>query len=106
MYNVAYGTGGLGGRVTATLSVTPAQTLYLYVGQQGSWSASSPYGAGYNGGGAGGYSSYYGGGGGGGTDIRVGGTNFSNRIIIAGGGGGARVIPVTQMEMGVPVVAL
>ncbi|MEI6421680.1 MAG: glycine-rich protein, partial [Lentisphaerota bacterium] len=88
-YNSAYGTGGLGGRVSGTLAVNPSQVIYLYVGQMGAFSASSPYGAGYNGGGAGGYGTYFGSGGGGASDIRIGGTNFANRIVVAAGGGGA-----------------
>jgi hypothetical protein len=85
-------TGGLGGRATGVLSVSPSQVLYIYVGGQG-----SPSGAGgWNGGGAGGTSSPGGGcfggsagGGGGMSDIRIGGTSWSNIVIAAGGGGGA-----------------
>jgi Collagen triple helix repeat (20 copies)/Chaperone of endosialidase len=74
--------GGQGGRVTAsTYSVTPGETLYIYVGGQN----------GYNGGGNG----FYGTGsvdttsnGGGASDVRQGGFALSNRIIVAGGGGG------------------
>ena len=87
-YNITAGVGGPGGRVTANLSVTPGQILFLNIGGQGTWSSSSPYGAGWNGGGSGGYSSYYGGGGGGASDIRIGGTGLSNRVIVAAGGGG------------------
>lgn len=75
------GTGGLGGRVQATLTVTPGETLYIYVGGQPNPFAS----AGYNGGGAGLGS---GGGGGGGTDIRRGGMTLVDRVLVAGGGGG------------------
>jgi hypothetical protein len=75
------GVGGNGARVQTTLTVTPGQTLYIYVAGQGA----TP-GAGYNGGGAGGGSS--GGGGGGGSDIRIGGTALANRVVVAGGGGG------------------
>ena len=78
------GTGGLGGRVTATISVTPGEVLQLMVGGQGS----------YNGGGT------VAAAGGGATDIRR--PAFSTesscaynlncalnkRIIVAGGGGG------------------
>ena len=42
----ANGEGGNGGRVTATLPVTPGETLYLYVGGEGTISA-----GGFNGGG-------------------------------------------------------
>ena len=77
------GTGGLGGSVTATISVTPGEVLQVMVGGS----------AGYNGGGRGG--------GGGGTDIRRPAFSTSSscaftltcttsqRIIVAGGGGGA-----------------
>ncbi len=72
--------GGNGGRVQATLSVTPGQTLFLYVGQQG-----QSNNGGWNGGGRG---NSNGGGGGGASDIRIGGQNLSNRVIVAGAGGG------------------
>ena len=88
-FSAPAGVGGLGGRVKATMSVTPGQSLNLFVGQAGTWNTSSPYGAGYNGGGSGSYSSYYGGGGGGASDIRIGSTDLSMRIIVAAGGGGA-----------------
>ena len=71
--------GGNGGTVTATLSVTPGQSLNLYVGGTNGFN-----GGGYFGGGGG----LEGGGGGGATDIRIGGTALSNRIVVAGGGGG------------------
>jgi hypothetical protein len=81
---------GRGGKVTATLAVTPGQVLNLYVGGKGgnftSTSAFAP--GGYNGGGSGDVYGYYGGGGGGASDIRVGGAALSNRVIVAGGGGG------------------
>lgn len=83
--------GGLGGRVQATLPVTPGQTLYIYVGGQGQYASSGWSNGGYNGG-AQGYSnspSYGSGGGGGSSDIRFGSTSASNRRIVAGGGGGA-----------------
>lgn len=70
--------GGRGAKVTATISVTPGEVLYMYVGGINGW----------NGGGAGGYSKS-GFNGGGATDIRRGGTGLNNRIIVAGGGGGA-----------------
>ncbi|OIN60729.1 glycine rich domain-containing protein [Arsenicibacter rosenii] len=65
--------GGKGGRVAATLTVTPGQNLSLYVG-----------GIPFNGGGNGSFSK-----GGGATDIRIGGSDLSNRVLVAGGGGGA-----------------
>ncbi|MBV5322527.1 MAG: hypothetical protein JZU60_01675, partial [Ilumatobacteraceae bacterium] len=71
--------GGLGGRTQGTLTVTPGQTINIYVGGQ----------AGYNGGGApGSGGSWPGVYGGGATDVRVGGTALSNRVIVSGGGGG------------------
>jgi len=81
------GTGGLGARAQGTLSVTPGQTLNIFVGGQN----------GYNGGGTGGQNgnSVFGGpngglgaNGGGASDVRVGGTALLNRAITAGGGGG------------------
>jgi len=79
----SYGTGGNGGRVQATISVSPGQTVYVNVGGQGSMSV-----GGWNGGGV-----PYGcgcvAGGGGATDIRIGGVALADRKIVAGGGGGA-----------------
>lgn len=82
-------TGGLGGYATGTLSVTPGETLYVYVGGQ----------SGYNGGGMGGINGNsvfsgppigtYGGYGGGASDVRQGGSALVNRVAVAGGGGGA-----------------
>jgi hypothetical protein len=80
--------GGLGGRITAELPVTPGESLGIFVGG----STDGPSG-GYNGGGEGrsftvsGYliTSY---GGGGATDIRESGTALKDRILVAGGGGG------------------
>ena len=78
--------GGNGGRVEATIPVTPGQTLYIYCGQSGNNQCSQIF----NGGGQ----SYdcnqgYGVAGGGASDIRIGGTSLSDRKIVAGGGGGA-----------------
>lgn len=79
--------GGKGGYAKGTLEITANTTVTIYVGGHGTGSSSyGVQGGGYNGGGAGGYSN--GGSGGGGTDIRMGGTDLSNRIIVAGGGGG------------------
>ncbi|MCC6372261.1 MAG: hypothetical protein IT236_14755, partial [Bacteroidia bacterium] len=85
-------TGGLGGRVTGVLSVTPGQVFYINVGEQGGTTG----GGAFNGGGHGGLSSAgggcsggYAGGGGGATDMRLGGTALANRVIVAGGGGGS-----------------
>ncbi len=68
---------GLGGEATATIAVTPGDSIEVNVGGQGG----SPAG-GFNGGGAGGR------GGGGASDIRIGGTAFADRMLVAGGGGG------------------
>ena len=70
--------GGLGARVTATITVSAFSTLFVFVGGAGS-------DGGFNGGGSGG--GYYGGGGGA-SDIRQGGEGLSNRILVAAGGGG------------------
>lgn len=82
--------GGNGARITANLSVTPGQTLNIYVGGQGSCVNNS---GGWNGGGTGWASNpanvnYNSCGGGGASDIRIGGTALGNRVIVAGGGGG------------------
>ncbi len=81
---------GLGGRVQATLTVTPGSVLNIYIGGQGPDGTSAGVTGGTNGGGnaAPWGGSYSGGGGGGATDIRVGGVALSNRILVAGGGGG------------------
>jgi hypothetical protein len=65
-----------GGKITATLSVTPGQVLTIYVGGDD----------GFNGGGAGGSG---GGNGGGASDIRVGNGDLTDRVLVAGGGGGS-----------------
>ncbi|MBW6483437.1 MAG: PKD domain-containing protein [Vicingaceae bacterium] len=79
--------GGLGAVVTATLPVTPGQTLQINVGCQGGCP-----GAGTNGGGSGQNAAGGGNascGGGGASDIRTGPPyTLGNRIIVAGGGGG------------------
>lgn len=69
--------GGLGGFAEANISVSPGETLYVYVGGQSGW----------NGGGKGSPYTYSGGGA---SDVRQGGAVLStNRIIVAGGGGGS-----------------
>lgn len=80
--------GGYGGYAKGNLTVTPGETLYIYVGGKGADSSST---GGFNGGGTGGGSSgstYLGSGGGGCSDVRKGGQALSNRQIVAGGGGG------------------
>jgi len=69
-----------GGVLSATLAVTPGESLALFVGGQ-----PADESGGYNGGGAG---DDGGRGGGGATDIRRGGTTLAHRILVAGGGGG------------------
>ena len=73
--------GGDGGRVTATVSVTPGESLDVEVGGVG-----TNFVGGFNGGGAPG--SPEGGGGGGASDVRQGGNALSDRVVVAGGGGG------------------
>ena len=73
--------GGKGGRVQASIPVTPGEVLNIYVGQK----APSDSG-GWNGGGNGGGS---GGGGGGMSEIiRQSGSTLTNRIVVSGAGGG------------------
>jgi Glycine rich protein len=85
--------GGLGGRASAELLLSPGATLTVVVGGAGgSIDAEDPAGAGgVNGGAAGGEGegSGEGAGGGGASDVRMGGTGLSARVLVAGGGGGA-----------------
>jgi hypothetical protein len=91
--------GGLGGRVMATLTVTPGEVVTIMVGGQGgdNYDGCQSAGAGgFNGGAAGGPvvgSSFpcpsAGAGGGGASDVRIGGAALANRVLVAGGGGGA-----------------
>ena len=87
-YQAGTGTilGGRGNIVTGRLSVTPGETLYLYVG-----GAASREAGGWNGGGTGWpeTGSDHAGGGGGASDIRRGGQNLGSRIAVAAGGGGS-----------------
>jgi hypothetical protein len=75
-----------GGRVAAVISVTPSETLAIYVGGAGTSSA-----PGFNGGGAGGAGSddTGGNGGGGASDVREGGERLKDRVVVAGGAGGS-----------------
>lgn len=78
--------GGYGGYAKGDLAVTPGQTLYFYVGGQGTGVGNFILGGGgWNGGG---HAQGSADGGGGASDVRSGGTNLSNRVIVAGGGGG------------------
>jgi len=72
-----------GGYATGSLSVTPGETLQVYVGGQPSGAA-----AGFNGGGLG---ESGGAGGGGASDIRQGGAALANRVLVAAGGGGGGI---------------
>jgi hypothetical protein len=78
--------GGLGGRITATLTVTPGDTYQIRVGGRGSNSAADSY----NGGGAAGVGRFLpgGGSGGGASDVRSGAFELADRLLVAGGGGG------------------
>ena len=81
------GTGGLGGRVQSTISVSEGQRLNIYVGGVGVDGPNAV--GGWNGGG--GRHSNYGSSisaGGGATDIRLENTSLNDRILVAGGGGG------------------
>ena len=81
---------GKGGRVQAELTVSPGDTLYLYVGEAPHYSGYSIQPGGWNGGGNGPNPGSIGIGypGGGATDIRIGGAALTDRVIVAGGGGG------------------
>ena len=78
-----FGSGGLGGHATATLTLTSGQVLQVNVGGAGALPA-----GGFNGGAAGGTASSSGGGGGGSSDVRNGAYALADRMIVAGGGGG------------------
>ncbi|MBL7809091.1 MAG: HYR domain-containing protein, partial [Saprospiraceae bacterium] len=90
--------GGLGGQVTATLAVTPGETLRIYVGGQGNTcddiSPSPCQNGGFNGGGNTNVTCnspgnpQHAGTGGGASDIRRGGNALTDRILVAAGGGG------------------
>lgn len=85
------GLGGLGGYAVGELTVTPGQTLNVYVGGQGQSYVLNGTG-GFNGGAGTNATSdddKRPGCGGGASDVRVGGTALTDRVIVAGGGGGA-----------------
>lgn len=84
VFGAAGGRGGLGGKVSGTLTNLPA-TLTIVVGGEGVVGSEAQ--GGYNGGGrAGGYRGNEGSGGGA-SDIRLG-ISVDSRILVAGGGGG------------------
>ena len=74
-------TPALGGRSTATIDIVPGASIQVNVGG----SPGNLRAGGFNGGGSG----NAGGGGGGASDIRIGGTELTDRVIVAGGGGGS-----------------
>ena len=83
------GAGANGGSVTATITVTPGESLAIFVGGQGGNGGRNSAGAaGFNGGGVGTSAFLSGGGGGGASDVRQGGNALANRVVVAGGGGG------------------
>ncbi|MFQ5470710.1 MAG: glycine-rich protein [Gammaproteobacteria bacterium] len=96
-----------GGHAQATFTVSPGETLYVYVGGKGGrasdQSSGNDGGGGFNGGGHGGLECTSGApatngyGGGGASDVRQGGNALADRIIVAGGaGGGAGIMPVVM----------
>lgn len=84
--------GGNGGRLEGILTVTPGETLNIWVGGVGldsSGGVGGGAGVGGTGGGTGGSAGLSdGGGGGGSSDIRQGGTALTDRKCVAGAGGG------------------
>lgn len=64
------GSGGLGGRIQATIAVVPGTTYQINVGGQGGTAVAHP------------------GGGGGGSDVRTGANTLNDRVVVAGAGGG------------------
>ncbi len=70
-----------GGYTKGTISVTPSQTLQVFVGKQATTIA-----GGFNGGGSG---EGLGKGGGGASDVRISPYSLNDRILVAGGAGGA-----------------
>ena len=83
------GLGGLGATATATIPVTPGETLFIVVGGQGGLCTEEGPGGFNGGGGSGATGPYTPGGGGGASDVRQGGAALNNRVVVAGGGGGA-----------------
>jgi hypothetical protein len=76
--------GGDGGEVSATVPLTPGETLTVTVGGAGHNSK-----GGFNGGATGAkHNKRHGGGGGGASDVRKGGSMLMDRVVVAGGGGG------------------
>jgi hypothetical protein len=93
--------GGLGGSVSAKITVTPGEILTINVGGVGGNgnNVGPVVGAGgFNGGASAGAGTIPGGGGGGASDVRQGGAGLANRVVVAGGGGGSG--PLAQGGVG------
>ncbi len=84
VYGASGARGGAGGSVTGQFTTTP-DTLYIFVGGQGSQGRNAS--GGFNGGGTAGGNRGNEGSGGGASDIRTS-LDLSARIVVAGGGGG------------------
>jgi hypothetical protein len=78
--------GGLGGSVTATISVTPNQVFQVNVGAHGSDDTSGGANSGSGGGGS--------------SDVRIGRFRDTDRELVAGGGGGSGGSRSTSSELG------
>ena len=88
--NGTYYTGGLGGRVQATLTVVPSTSLSIRVGGMGGGPCPAGGMPGFNGGGQGScHANSDSAAGGGATDLRMTPFALGNRIVVAGAGGGA-----------------
>lgn len=83
--NNGTGTAGKGGRVQCTLTVTPGQTLYFYIGATNSVNSTAEYNA---------------------SDIRTDntgvtdGTSLNSRLLVAGGGGSGANLPNSSNSWG------
>jgi hypothetical protein len=90
--------GGAGAIVRGSVAVMPGQTLYVSVGQPGTFRYDRAAGSSFNGGGEGGApsSACPGASGGGATDVRAlsrhDDGSLASRLVVAGGGGGAPVV--------------
>jgi len=91
----SHSAGGSGATVTATLAVSPGETLFAETAGDGKSNGTG----GYNGGGSNARTGETGGGGGGASDVRTcsaavspsscaGGSSLATRLVVAGGGGG------------------
>jgi hypothetical protein len=93
-YSTERAPGGVGAKLTETITVTAGDQLYFYVGGAGGNGGSNIAGsAGANAAGSSGAPgaatpTYGGGGGGAASEIRRNGTGVANRIVVAAGGGG------------------